>query len=165
MKYRVTIEGTEHDVDVQITPAGTVHVSLDGAPIDADVVPIPGGVSLRIDGQVHDVLVGGPAERMTIASGPHRTVARVESERARARRKRAGAPGPSDKEIRSPMPGRVVEVLVAVGDEVAAGQAVVVIEAMKMQNELRAEGAAKVAAVEVTAGQTVEGNAILVRFA
>jgi pyruvate carboxylase subunit B len=63
------------------------------------------------------------------------------------------------------MPGRVVKVLVAVGDEVAAQQAVVVVEAMKMENELRANVAGRVESVHVKAGDAVEGSALLVRLA
>ena len=62
------------------------------------------------------------------------------------------------------MPGRVVRVLVARGDEVAAGAPLIVIEAMKMENELRASFAARVSEVRVVAGDTVEGGAELIRL-
>ncbi len=62
------------------------------------------------------------------------------------------------------MPGRVVKVLVEPGDSVVASQPVVVVEAMKMENELRAAAAARVRSVEVTEGQAVEANAVLVTF-
>lgn len=164
MKYRVTIDGREREVDVQIAPSGAVSVTLDGSPVEADAVPIPGGVSLRIGSRVYDVVVGGKPEAMTVAAGPHRIQASVESERARTRRRREGVLGDAAKEIRSPMPGRIVKVLVKAGDEVAAGQPVVVMEAMKMENELRAVAPAKVASVEVQPGQPVEANVLLVRF-
>jgi biotin carboxyl carrier protein len=63
------------------------------------------------------------------------------------------------------MPGRVIKVLVAPGDEVAVGQPVLVVEAMKMENELKAKTAGTVAEVHVAVGDTVEGNAKLVTFA
>ncbi len=163
MRYRVSIEGVERVVDVQVGPGGAVTVSLDGEPVGADVRRIPGGVSLVVEGRVWDVLVGGPAEAMQLASGEHRIVATVESERARSRRK-TGATADAGKELRSPMPGRIVKVLVAAGEAVAPDQPLVVIEAMKMENELRATAAATVAAVEVREGQNVEGNVVLVRF-
>ena len=59
------------------------------------------------------------------------------------------------------MPGRVVAVLVEEGDEVAAGQGVVVLEAMKMENEIRAEVAGKVIKLHVRPGQSVEGGDLL----
>jgi pyruvate carboxylase subunit B len=63
------------------------------------------------------------------------------------------------------MPGRVVRLLVATGDHVAPGQGVVVLEAMKMENEVRSTAAGVVAEVHVSAGAAVEANAPLVTFA
>lgn len=68
------------------------------------------------------------------------------------------------REIRALIPGRVVEVRVRQGDEVAAGATVLVIEAMKMQNEIRAEAAALVTRIDCVAGQTVEAGALLLRL-
>jgi biotin carboxyl carrier protein len=64
--------------------------------------------------------------------------------------------------ITAPMPGRVVRVFVAPGDEVAAGQGLVVVEAMKMENELRASKAGKVKEVNVSAGTSVEAGKVLI---
>jgi biotin carboxyl carrier protein len=90
---------------------------------------------------------------------------KVESERLRAASKASG-PGSSAKErdVRSPMPGRVLKLLVKEGDEVIAGQAVVILEAMKMENEVRAKKGGTVARVHQTVGATVESNAVLVSF-
>ena len=93
---------------------------------------------------------------------------RVESERRAALRDRAtragdaaGAGGPL--EIRAIIPGRIVAVTVAVGDEVAAGQQLLVLEAMKMQNELRAPRDGRVAKVTAVPGANVEvGDPLLV---
>jgi biotin carboxyl carrier protein len=63
------------------------------------------------------------------------------------------------------MPGMVMRVEVAVGDTVAVGQGVVIVEAMKMENELKAPAAARVASVEVQAGVAVEKDQVLVTFA
>ena len=73
--------------------------------------------------------------------------------------------GPSAKDLRAPMPGRVVRVLCAAGDAVRAGQPLIVVEAMKMENELRAAGDATIADVHVVEGASVEGRALLVTFA
>ena len=67
-------------------------------------------------------------------------------------------------QLLAPIPGRVVKVPVSVGDEVDAGQTLVVLEAMKMENELQAEGPVRVAAVHVEAGQTVEAGSVLVEL-
>ncbi|MGH7905997.1 MAG: biotin/lipoyl-containing protein, partial [Candidatus Binataceae bacterium] len=65
-------------------------------------------------------------------------------------------------ELRAMMPGRVVSVLIEPGEVVEAGQGLVVVEAMKMENELRSPKPGKIAAVKVVAGQTVEKNDLLV---
>lgn len=70
--------------------------------------------------------------------------------------------GPS--RVTAPIPGKVVSVKVAVGDEVTAGQSLVVLEAMKMENELAADQDGKVAAVHVSGGETVNGGELLVEL-
>ena len=164
MKYRVTIEDTEREIDVQLTAGGSVSVALDGEPLEADAVAVPGGVCLRLDGKVYDIAIGGKAERLDVAAGEHRTRAQVESERARARKRGRKSGGDATKELRSPMPGRVLKILVAAGDEVQAGDPLMVVEAMKMENELRAEAPGKIASIEVAEGQPVDGNVLLLRF-
>jgi pyruvate carboxylase subunit B len=165
MRYRVTIEGREREVDVVIAPSGAITVSLDGQPFAGEVRPVPGGISLRQGGLVRDVLVAsvGPGEAQ-LASGPFRARAEVQSERDRKSRA-SGAGAATKKELRAPMPGRVVRLLAKKGDSVSAGQAVLVIEAMKMENELRASGAATVAEVHVTEGLSVEARTLLITFA
>ncbi len=161
MKYKVTIEGREREVDVSISGGG-VSVSLDGAPVDADVERVPGGLSLRLGNRVYDIVVGGKPESMHLAAGAARGTAEVVSERMRARARKQGGGASGGKELRAPMPGRVVKVLVRAGDEVAAGDPCVVVEAMKMENELRAPTAGKISAVHVSEGVSVEGQALLV---
>ena len=107
----------------------------------------------------------GHPELGIVASG-HRSYVRVESDRQRAAAAAAAhAGGGADDLVRSPMPGRVVRVFVAAGDEVEVGQPLVVIEAMKMENELRSKRAGRVTEVLVAAGQAVEGNAKLIKLA
>lgn len=164
MRYQVTIDGVSREVDVSLTPGSSdVVVSIDGEAVDADIQSIPGGLHIKAGNRIFDVIVGGSGETVDVAKGGVRARAEVISERAKARTKRKGG-GSSSKEVRAPMPGRVVSVLVSVGDEVEEGAPVVVIEAMKMENELRASAAGKVAAIEVSPEQSVEGGALLVRF-
>jgi biotin carboxyl carrier protein len=73
-----------------------------------------------------------------------------------------GAAADGEQTITAPMPGRVVRVLVAPGDQVQARQPVAVVEAMKMENELRARAAGTITEVRVTEGSSVEAGAILV---
>jgi biotin carboxyl carrier protein len=104
----------------------------------------------RSDGGV-EVWIGSRRIDLELAD-PLRAIA-AESARATG--------GPT--EIRAQIPGRVVEVRVGAGDRFAAGTTLLVLEAMKMQNEIRADGAGLVTSVECSAGQTVETRALLVR--
>jgi biotin carboxyl carrier protein len=153
-------------VDLVELPSGALQASLDGKPIDVDVVVVGSQLSVRVNGQVVDLTTEGiPPEIGAVASG-HRSYVRVESERMRSaeQAKKTTVAG-GDKTVKSPMPGRVVKVLIAKGDVVEVGQGLLVLEAMKMENEVRARIAGTVAEVHVAAGATVEGNAKLVTLA
>jgi glutaconyl-CoA/methylmalonyl-CoA decarboxylase subunit gamma len=166
MRYFVNLDPTPGAeptvVDVTELPTGQLDVSIAGKKVAVDVVPLEGSLSIRVDGRVVDLTTEGqPPELGAIASG-HRSYVRVESERQRAAAaaKKTGA-GAADKLVKAPMPGRVIRVLVAVGAEVEPGHTLCVIEAMKMENEVKAKAACVVAAIHVTEGATVEGNAKL----
>jgi biotin carboxyl carrier protein len=153
-------------VDLVELPSGALQASLDGKPIDVDVVVVGSQLSVRVNGQVVDLTTeGAPPELGAVASG-HRSYVRVESERMRSaeQAKKTTVTG-GDKTVKSPMPGRVVKVLIAKGDVVEVGQGLLVLEAMKMENEVRARIAGTVAEVHVAPGATVEGNAKLVTLA
>ncbi len=170
MRYYVNLDPSSSAepllVDVTELPTGALDVSVGGRRVDVDVVALGGTLSVRIDGQMVDLTTEGtPPDVGAVASG-HRSYVRVESERMRAAdaaKKTKGGSG--DRLLKSPMPGRVVKVLVKPGDEVAAGQPLLVVEAMKMENELKAKAPAKIAEIHVEAGATVEAGAKLVTFA
>jgi biotin carboxyl carrier protein len=180
MRYYVTLDPAPGAkplvVDVKELPSGALEVTFDGQPVDVDVVtvgvrggaPEQGGgqLSVRIDGKVVDLTTEGqPPELGAIASG-HRSYVRVESERLRAAEAaKKGSGGGSEKIVKSPMPGRIVKLLVAPGDEVEAGRPLLVMEAMKMENEIKAKAAGKVGEIHVKAGEAVEGNAKLLTMA
>jgi biotin carboxyl carrier protein len=170
VRYYVTLDpdpgATPVVVDVTELPSGALRATIDGRPVDLDVVPVGPQLSVRVDGQVVDLTMEGtPPDVGAVASG-HRSYVRVESERMRAAEKaKKATPAGGDKVVKSPMPGRVVKVLVAPGDEVQPGQGLVVLEAMKMENEVRARAAGRVAQVHVAPGVAVEGNAKLVTMA
>lgn len=170
MRYYVTLDPAPGAapivVDVKELPSGALEVKVDDKPVDVDVVPVGAQLSVRIDGRVVDLTTEGtPPELGAIASG-HRSYVRVESERQRAAdAAKKGKAGGSEKIVKSPMPGRVVKLLVQAGSDVEAGQALLVMEAMKMENEIKAKTAGKVADVLVKVGDAVEGNAKLITFA
>jgi biotin carboxyl carrier protein len=169
VRYYVTLDpdptAVPLAIDVVELPSGALEVRVEGRPVAVDVVPLgrwAGQLSLRVDGQVVDLTTeGAPPEIGAVASG-HRSYVRVESERMRAAAQaKKTTTTTADKTVKSPMPGRVVKVLVAKGDSVAVGQGLVVLEAMKMENEVKARAAGTVLAVHVAAGDTVEGSAKL----
>jgi biotin carboxyl carrier protein len=153
-------------VDLVELPSGGLEARVDDRLVELDVAYLGAQLSVRVDGQIVDLTPEGvPPDLGVVASG-HRSYIRVESDRLRAaeQAKKSGGGG-GDRVVKSPMPGRVVKVLVAKGDAVEVGQGLLVLEAMKMENEVKAKVAGTVADVHVAAGAAVEGNAKLVTLA
>lgn len=165
MRYFVEVDGKTYEVHID-----GERVTIDGERIDASLLEVAGTPVRRLS-------ANGKSHRLVAQSGEGRGLwdlhldgqrlsVEVVDERTRAIRSmtnRAGAVhGP--RPIRAPMPGMIVRVEVKPGDHVKPGQGVVVIEAMKMENELKSETAAVVAKVAVTAGTAVEKGALLIEF-
>jgi glutaconyl-CoA/methylmalonyl-CoA decarboxylase subunit gamma len=169
MRYHVELDPEAPQnalhVDVRELPSGALEVLVNGRKVQVDVARTGPQLSVLVDGKVVDLtLEGTPPDVGAVASG-HRSYVRVESERQRlAAHAKRGSGTAQDKLIKCPMPGRIIKVMVAPGDEVAAGAAVLIVEAMKMENEVKAKAACKVAAVHVKLGDTVEAGAKLVTF-
>ena len=162
-RHRLLINGRERTV-VLDDQGGRVLVTLDGGePFEVEVIShsVPGALSM---------VVGGAPRRayVTRAAGGFDVI--VDSRRFRvlpAGRGRArGAIGKEDEpgKITSPLAGVVMEIRVAAGDPVSEGQAVAVVEAMKMQNEIQCPHAGTVTAVHVEQGQRVEQGGLLVEY-
>ncbi len=131
---------------------GMLECVVDGRATAVDVSVLQAGVmSLVIDGQQYRCVLDGDA----VVIGGRRFDFSVEDPRSLQGRRGVGAGADGPRALKAPMPGRVVRVLVEVGAEVAEGQGVVVIEAMKMQNELKSPKAGKVSRIAVTAGDAV----------
>jgi biotin carboxyl carrier protein len=166
MRYHVKFpSGEEIPVEVQSLPTGEVRVSVNGETLAADVLDAEGAVNVRIDGRVVDLLIEGTPPDVGVVTRGARFYAKVESDRLRAMN---AALGPKSHVgeglITSPMNGRVLKVLVSEGDTITAGTPLVVVEAMKMENEILASRDGKVARVHVTPGSTVESGAKLVEI-
>ncbi len=165
MKFFVTVGDREVVVELEgerLTVDGTVYAA-------AHLTPLPGTPirHLVLDGASH-ALVLEPAGRGSWVVGLHgeRHELEVVDERTRHIRSLTGvgqrASGPLV--LKAPMPGLVVRVAVSEGDRVAVGAALVVLEAMKMENELRATAAGVVKGVKVKPGEPVEKGQVLVDF-
>ena len=166
MKYTVDVNGTRHDVDVDAHQASITDVDHSAKLSPSDGTPVR---LLCVGSRVVRVVSRRGETRGSYVldiDGRRYTVDAVDA-RTRAIRdmtaRSAGPAGPAP--LKAPMPGLIVRVTVAPGDQVAAGDGLVVMEAMKMENQLRATAAATVKAVHVTPGQAVEKGTLLVELA
>jgi biotin carboxyl carrier protein len=147
------------------------EITLDGRILKVNVTAIGGRWSLLIgpgrSARSYEVAVDrrSNGERRVHINGLAVPVSIVDPREQLVRRRGVAAIDSGPRSIVSPMPGRIVKVLVREGDTVAAHQGLVVVEAMKMENELRAPRAGQVTAVKVVEGMSVEANAVLVTIA
>jgi biotin carboxyl carrier protein len=138
---------------------GMFECSVDGNAMQVDARMMePGILSLIVDGRQYRCVLDGDA----VIIGGRRFGFEVEDPRSLRGRRGAGEGAAGPRPVKAPMPGRVVRVLVSEGDEVAEHQGVVVIEAMKMQNELKSPKAGRVARVAVAVDWTVGAGDVLV---
>jgi biotin carboxyl carrier protein len=168
MIYEVTI--AEKIYRVELNRAGDGQISeqksgekwscrLDGREIPVDAVSVQEGViSLLLDGKSYEVKQETVGADTNIVVGHERFSALVRDPRSFRSRKRAGASEQGVKKITAPMPGKVVRILAGVGAQVEVGQSVIVIEAMKMQNELKAPKNGVMKKINVAEGAAVEAG-------
>jgi pyruvate carboxylase subunit B len=165
MKYVVDVGGVRHDVALSTGQAelggaaGPAHLD------DAEGTPVR---VVRVGDEVHRIVVrrGERRGRYTIWVDGFRYEVDALDERTRAIQDlAAAASGPrGPAPLVAPMPGLIVRVNVAPGDRVAAGAGLIVMEAMKMENELRAPAAGRVKAVHARPGTAVEKGTVLVEL-
>jgi biotin carboxyl carrier protein len=162
MKLTLEINGRAERIDI-LTGAPQCQFQLgEGAVREAQVdIAEPGVYAVLLDGRSYDVYVEeSPSGGLVVDIGGHHFEIAVRDPRAWSPQA-ARAGGAAVQTIVSPMPGKIVRVLVAVGDEVEKGQAIVVVEAMKMQNELKANRAGRVLALPAKEGATVTAGELL----
>ena len=153
MKLDLILNGREECIEIS---AGRFRIG-DGPEREASVeTPQPGVYSVLLDGRSYLARV----EEGVVPVNGFRYEIEVRDPRRWSRQSRGGAHAGA-QDIKASMPGKVVRVLVAVGDAVEAGQGIVVVEAMKMQNEMKAPRAGKVIAIAAKAGATVTAGDVL----
>lgn len=154
----VSTGGREAIVAIDRHGDGTLAVEIDGVPRAVDARAIrPGTWSLVIDG--HNFVVDLDPRRTGVAASVGLAEAVLTVEDAQTRKLRLAAhrgPPPRGEAIHAPIAGKVVKLLCALGDEVAPGQPVAVLEAMKMENEIVAERGGTVSELVKQPGQSVE---------
>lgn len=168
MTFEIDVEGRVRTVSIERVPAGRYRVTLDGVPHELDAARVGVyGLSLLLDGErgsSREVQVSpGPSRGELLLTLSGRTIAATVNGRRTGRAgvdTAAGAHG--EQAVTAPMPGRVIRILVEPGDAVAVRQGVVVVEAMKMENELRSPKDGRVKEVSVAAGTSVEAGRVLV---
>jgi biotin carboxyl carrier protein len=146
-RFRISIDGAERLVDARPLRPGTWSLLIDGASFVVDLDRRRAGIAAS---------VGAEEVVLSVEDALRRRLATTAGSRAGAAR---------GESIRAPIAGKVVKVLVAPGEQVAPGAAVIVLEAMKMENELVAERGGAVTAVHKAAGQAVDTGDLLIELA
>jgi biotin carboxyl carrier protein len=156
MTYDVIVDGKAHRVE--LTPGEKTWLCK----VDDHLIEVDAALTAR---DVMSLLVGGDAfevkrERslqgeIHMVIGSARYAVDVQDPRSLRTRHSAGAAEAGPQKITAPMPGKIVRVMVAVGDEVKAGQGVIVMEAMKMQNEMKSPKGGRVQKILTSEGLTV----------
>jgi biotin carboxyl carrier protein len=164
MKLRATVQDVEVDVEIR-REAGKVFANVDGREYQLEAHPSQSGVTLLdSDGKVFDCRVEGQPSSGRAAHvfvGTHNYAVTLTDPKRLRGAAAASAHADGAARIVAPMPGKVVRVLVSKGSPVEAGAGIIVVEAMKMQNEMKAPKAGIVAALNVEVGTTVNGGDVL----
>jgi biotin carboxyl carrier protein len=153
------VAATDHEVSVE-RDDGRYVVELDGRRIEVDAHKLEGDFfSILIGDRSYEVSVERRREGYHVRHGASERLVAFSDRSRRAREALGGADGPA--RVVSVMPGKVVRVLAAAGDAVTQGQGLVVVEAMKMENEIAAPKDGTLKSVDVQPGQAVEAGALL----
>ena len=164
MIYDVSIDGKNYRLELdrgRDSSEGRWSCRLDGRTLEVDAVMVrPNVLSLRIGDRTYEVKSDRVAGESQICVGSRRFTAEVRDPRSlRGRPRAADENGP--KKLTAPMPGKVVRLLVHAGSEIEAGAGVLVVEAMKMQNEVKSPKKGIVQKILVDAGTAVNAGDVL----
>lgn len=168
-KYQVTVGGQARAVELgaAVGPDGRQSVTVDGRERTIDARPLGNGLWSILDGNAVRLLqVSGAGAKVTVEVGsPDGEARTVIAEIAAALTGPAAPGGTADvgpASLHAPIPGRVVKILAKAGERVSASQPLLVLEAMKMENEVRAPRAGTIKTVHVAEGVAVETGQLLV---
>lgn len=165
MTFSVTVG--EHRFSIKNINLVEHTAEVNGAPVHFDFKHIHGDLySLLVNDRSYSVQINSVDGQDEIRLGPHIFNAVVEDARSEALRrlKTQALPASSDTLIKAPMPGLITKILVAPGETVKAGQALIVIEAMKMENELKSPIDGAIAQVLANAQSAVDKGAALIKI-
>jgi biotin carboxyl carrier protein len=163
MQYEILIGGARRNADFTPLPAGATHIAfgIDGRAIEADAVRISSNsYSMLIGGRSIEVAVEKTHAGLLVRAGGREFQIEIIDPRSWRRARGGGIELEGRQQLVAPMPGKIVRVLVKAGEQVTAGQGLLVIEAMKMQNEVRSPKSGTVEKLAAE-GQTVNAGEVL----
>jgi biotin carboxyl carrier protein len=161
MVYEVIVGGKSYRLELE-KAAGGWQCRLDGQPIHVDAVITRRDVlSLLVDGHAYEIKREQTATDLHMWVGRSRFAVELRDPRSLRSRQKAAGDEKGPRKILAPMPGRIVRLLVAENSEVEAGQGIVVVEAMKMQNEIKSPKKGTVKKILATAGAAVNPGDVL----
>jgi hypothetical protein len=164
MKIEIELGGETHSVELSRVEE-RLHCVLDGETLEGDAVVVARGIySILLGGESFEVRVetrGGSGGGLRVVAGNREFLASIRDPRHWRRYRGATAEAEGRQQVVAPMPGKIVRVLVKAGDAVEMKQGLLVVEAMKMQNEIRAPKSGMVERLLVKEGQTVNAGEIL----
>ena len=159
LHFTLTLAGKEYDIYLEKSNATTTKVEVNGVTVDCVLTPLQGGATrVEVGGQTFIVDIEGKVlhvDQMPVEF-------QVRDVKTLGGPGAGGKGGAGEFKLKPPMPGKIVGIKVNEGDAVKKGQILVVLEAMKMQNELPAPRDGTVKTINVKVGQTVEGKDVLV---
>ena len=160
--YRIELQSLEDPSATPVASKGQWRTQLDGRELVIDASQVGANtLSLLIGGQSFEVRRGQTQDGQRIFARGKAYAVSIEDPRSLRSRKRAGLDDAGPQKLVSSMPGKVVRVLAHEGDEVAAGQGLVVVEAMKMQNEVRSPKLGKLIKMLAKSGKNVDAGEVL----
>jgi biotin carboxyl carrier protein len=162
MKFDIRIGGKTRTIELTRN-SESWSISADGSPLNADAVEIaPNIFSILLNGQSHEIrITPQPGGTLALQTGHQEFSAEVIDPRAWRGRRHGHVEAEGRQQVTAPMPGKVIRLLVRPGDKVKAGQGLLVVEAMKMQNEVRSPKTGIVECFLAREGQAVNAGDVL----
>ena len=146
MKYEYKVKGVDYEVEIQDIEGNIANVTVNGIPFEVEM-------KQPVKAAKQKVKLGTPAAAPVASASPA----------SAAPAEKPAAPAASGKPVVAPLPGTINDIKVKMGDKVNAGDTVVILEAMKMQNNIEAESAGTIASINVNKGDAVmEGDTLVV---
>ena len=159
-KYQYKVKGVDYEVEIQDIEGNIANVTVNGIPFEVEMKqPVKAGKQkFRIENEVRSDK-GGASSADSAKTSPSSTTTAANTEPAASKKASASAGG---KPVVAPLPGTINDIKVKVGDKVNAGDTVVILEAMKMQNNIEAETSGTIASINVNKGDAVmEGDTLV----